>query len=274
MRRGRKGELGEYDSLTDTVTNVVGVLVIVLAVTRVSLGNRAPELRDAKAVAPAVRVLEKEKKAVDARLEEVRSELEARRSGSGVLSTWSVPFPDPARVEGKELVAYYCQGSRVHPFRIPELTQVLNERARGVVGVQFLSELEKHERVARYCRDHKVGDEDLRWSVVVTRHEGGRFSARAELSQCGPEVGEDSVDLASNASAFRRSLANLDPRKQWIYFYAWDDSFDVYLEADRIARESGFATGWIPYAGNERYGLVLTRPANTPSDPGEKPFPQ
>ena len=296
MRRRSRFEIGEYDSLTDTVTNVVGVLVIVLGVTRVSLGNRPLALRpqpvprvipesleeelvrveaQVREIEGTIDALEAEKRQELARLDGMDAGHETEGIGSPAPLPPSVPFPDPARSQEKELVAFYCQSSRIHPFRFEALTDLLNERAKGILGVRHLSELGKHELVAQYCRENFVADEYLRWSVVVTEHGSDRFSARAELTQRSPTVGESLTGLASMASEFRRLLGTMDPDRHWIYFFVWEDSFDVYLAADRLAREAGFATGWLAYAEGETYGTVLTRSKDSSaSDEHLKPFPQ
>jgi hypothetical protein len=69
----------------------------------------------------------------------------------------------------------------------------------------------------------------------------------ARLDWRRPNAGETLDELDDKASEFRRALSRYDEQRQYIQFYVWGDSFEVYLEARRQAEAAGFSVGWEPY---------------------------
>ena len=94
----------------------------------------------------------------------------------------------------------------------------------------------------RYFASHDVGNKDLRWRFVDTA--AGQV---ARLDWRHEDAGETVAMLQAPESDFREALMHYAPGRRFARFYVWEDSFEVYLEARRIAEAAGFAAGWKPY---------------------------
>jgi hypothetical protein len=101
----------------------------------------------------------------------------------------------------------------------------------------------------------------LRWRVIE------RATARIHrLEWRRTDIGETPEQLQSPRAALRELLTQIDPKKEYLYFYVWGDSFEAYLEARRLAEEAGFQVGWVPIPTGEPLDLVQSRGTPTPID--------
>ena len=112
---------------------------------------------------------------------------------------------------------------------------------------------------ATYLRDHDVGSRDLRWHVAS----GGL----ARLDWRRPTAGETVEEFARSDSVTKAALDRYDPRRKFVHFYVWGDSFEVYLDARRYVESQGFSVGWEVWQIGQslKFGQSLTR-APTPVD--------
>lgn len=70
--------------------------------------------------------------------------------------------------------------------------------------------------------------------------------------------GETADQLRAPASNYRAFLEKHDPEKEWIVFVVRQSlSFEAFRAAREVAIESGFQTGWEPFAGEDNGRLVL-----------------
>ncbi len=98
-------------------------------------------------------------------------------------------------------------------------------------------------------------------------------------------AGEDVEALSKSNSAFAKTLAGIDPKKRYLLFHVFADSFDVYLSARAIAAKSKFPAGWAPTGRKDDWGLLYwghkdigrskipPPPPPKPPPPGTKPKP-
>jgi hypothetical protein len=71
------------------------------------------------------------------------------------------------------------------------------------------------------------------------------------------EAGEDMADLRIEGSQLETSVQGKDPARQYIRFWVWPDSFEVYLEARYLAEAAGFDVAWTAVPGEEEIGVDL-----------------
>ncbi len=312
--RGSAGATGQnVDSLLDTMANVVGILVVLMAVIQLTVNDamkriqiwesdEAVQLRAERSEADsrlaAAAGVDLERSLELARLREHLRELRALSiTTASASSTASVaadvarqrmqlrdleaslddgqqklvnlrillaesearaeqesiavrlPDPRPAPLAAQQLVWFSRYGRAFDP-RFAELSRELDTVVRSAP-----------RPLDRYFSSYDVGNELLRWRVsesadgLVHRLDWRRL-----------DIGETPEELQSPRAALRARLAEIDPQKHFIYFYVWGDSFEVYLEARRIAEEAGFSVGWVPIPAGKPLELVKSRSPLTPVD--------
>lgn len=313
-RAGGSGASGQnVDSLLDTMANVVGILVVLMAVTQMTVNDamkriqiwesdEAVQLRadrreaeaqladtagvdlartlelsrlrehlrelralpaaasastDTASVAADVARKRMQVRALETALRDERdklanlrilldeSELRAEQESIAVR----LPDPRPAPVAAEPLVLFSRYG-RVFDPRFDQLTRELLDVSRTA-----------RRPLEAYFQAYDVGNEMLRWKVVDTP--GGPVN-RLEWRRL--DIGETPEELQSPRAALRARLAEIDPKKRFLHFYVWGDSFEAYLEARRIAEEAGFSAGWIPIPTGSPLELVRGRTPPTPVD--------
>jgi hypothetical protein len=197
-----------------------------------------------------VRKLEKsigEKREQLGNLQILLSELEGRAEREGIALR--LPDPRPAPLATEEL-AIFCRYGRVFEPRLDALKRELAEVIQTAP-----------RPVPRYFEAYDVGNELLRWRVI---DEATRRVHRLEWRNTG--IGETLDELSSPDAALRRALASHDPKSRFVHFYVWEDSFEIYLEARRLAEELGFAAGWEALSVGRPLDFVQRAPSPTPVD--------
>lgn len=334
-RTRRSGELQNLDSLLDTMANVTGILVVMLAVTQISMGDAMGRLREMLAQRPeltpeslalaeeeaaALRVelaplvaaqddLEGRRRAgrdevvalrgENARLRrEVESARDAdpdalrarirsaaaragrlERSLSGARAELSgleervadlesrplrrearLPDPRPPPPGATERVVL-CRHGRCFPADASGLLARLWDgveralgRPRQALDLSLLS-ITDRIRLQSYFERIPVGTGGLRWRITQDAHR----QLAAELVWQRDTLGETDTELARPTSDFRRELRRTSPARAYLFFHVWDDSFDAYRTARRLAEEAGFAAGWTARAAGEPVYQYLTR---------------
>ena len=300
------------DSLLDTMANVVGILIVLMAVTQLTVNdamNRiriweseaAADLREATEDARArlagignidlartlelarvrdlVRMLRDQPETVTAKdtatlttdlasqrmqvqrlegsirereeklakLEILVAEAEARAQEATL--TVRLPDPRPAPATAEE-VKIFCRYGRVFDPRFQEL-------ARELLAVRR----QTRSAVSRYFDTHDVGNELMRWRMAEdTPVPAMRLDWRHSA------IGETLSELQAPKALFRERLASYDPNSRFLHFYVWEDSFEVYLQARRLAEQAGFAVGWQPLANGRPLDFVQGPSTPTPID--------
>lgn len=106
-----------------------------------------------------------------------------------------------------------------------------------------------------------VSDGHFSYRLVYRDEEAGEFRRKRVISVQVDELpgvtGDSPDDLASGASAFERSLAQLDKNRHWLAFGVDADSVEVFRAARAIAMDRGFATGWDPVSMAFPYEEVI-----------------
>ncbi len=300
------------DSLLDTMANVVGILIVLMAVTQLTVNDamkririweseEAASLREAELDARTqlaaiggidlartldlvrlrehVRKLREQPKAVTtkdtatlatdlasqrmrvrrfedsirereeklANLHILLSEAEARAQEEAVAVR--LPDPRPAPAAAGEL-KIFCRYGRVFDPRFDQLKRELAEVLRSAPPP-----------VTRYLDAYDVGNELLRWRLMEN---AGHRVARLEWRHNA--VGETLAELQSPNASFRELLTEYNPGRRFLRFYVWEDSFEVYLKARRLAEEANFAAGWQPLPDGRALDFVQGPGSPTPVD--------
>ena len=289
------------------MANVVGVLVVVMAVTQISVGHavkrifalasdEASELQQRRAdlsalwteLAPQAEAAQSELRRLEVHLRALRSDpataepsigdgatleaslaqrrLRTRRLEEEIAShqtglshlrvelrdlppgpahaTTRLRLPDPRpAAPGSSRVEFFCRYGRVLPVELALLEKRVISGVRRIVGSESGSvqlQLRDLSRIVNHFRSHDVGSEELRWQVL----DRGPGALIARLAWRGPQVGSTSDDLSRAGSGYRQLLAARVPGRHHFHYWVWSDSFQVYLEARRLAEERGFDAGW------------------------------
>lgn len=291
------------DSLLDTMANVVGILIVLLAVTQMTVGEAMDRIRifdseegqqlahqqtkieqQLRALGPAAPGVARALEAVNQQLRAVRADPDAfqLRDDSATASTAAAARAAAVRRLSREvadkrsrLVSLQVQAKsreEINPnapveLRLPDPRPAPPKADRLVLLARYgrllepqLTQLEAqlnqtmHDWVERTGRDVRgegaqqlaahinslaLGNPWLRWGM-----DGSQGMPVAVLEWRDPTHGDDLAALRTGASQFEQVLADLDPERQYLQFWVWGGSFEVYLEARRLAETAGFAVGW------------------------------
>ena len=150
-RRARRGDEQNLDSLLDTMANVTGILIVLLAVTQISMGDAMGRLRDLLAARPEL---------TPASLEAAAQEADALRDALAPLVAEEEGLAEGRRSGREELAALRAANARLED----ELADVrdadpqsLRDRARRTLG----------------------REQALRGELAATREELAELEARA-----------------------------------------------------------------------------------------------
>ena len=314
MARGaRRDDAQSIDSLLDTMANVVGILVVLVAVTQLSLGDAIERIRErageraASTPADLAELVGQREVVLDA-IELARSKIElfvgepragmvladatplldefeslagtrvaagdapspdevanlkievARLEGDvrtrqgeheQLLAILAEPaeedapltirLPDPRPVPvGLERVFFLCRGGEVHPLDLPSLLDVLRDGVQAATGEYQATPVIGRRDVpwiVNHFKKERIVDQGYRWVFDAGLH--------AELVPTDDVAPGEGVDaMRSPGSRTAEALDRLSPRRNYVRFFVWPDSFDAYLAARRLAEERGLRVGW------------------------------
>ena len=328
-RKRREGAAGEsMDSLLDTMANVVGILVVLVAVMQLAVGDAVdriveegvrepatlPEVesaeREQEAVAEAIvaargklealppsperpgmlldeaRPLLEAMRALPGSHEEIpadpgdletrlaesrenaarsRAELEAQEAQLGRLDAlWEsdslknrakvarLPDPRPPPREAEEVV-FFCRYGRVAPVNRREMLQALSAGVEKALGESRVPGEEDRPWLYNFFTKQTIGWENFYWQI---RDRGPR-SLFADMAWRDPASGEQARELRLPGSRLEASFEGHDPAREYIRFWVWADSFEVYLEARYLAEAAGFDVAWTAVPEGEEVGSNL-----------------
>lgn len=334
-RARRRGSAENLDSLLDTMANVTGILVVLLAVTQISVGDAMKRLRAQMAARPELtresldlarveaerlgaalapllprrgeleeqrrtrrealagvraenaeararlgaagesdptslqqrieasrrraRILETEIAAARSEIAGLDAKL-ARAEGSPLLREARLPDPRPAPAGATDVV-YLVRYGHIFRARATELVTALQRGLRDATGGRWRMGqgtplfLER-TRVVEHFRHNDIGTHALRWHVLDL----GPDQFVGQLEWRTRESGETLEELARADAVYRQDLARFQPQRTYFRYFVWDDSFDVYLEARKLANEAGFSAGWTPFGQHDPFQQDLISP--------------
>lgn len=282
MRRRRSEDSDGLDSLVDTVTNVVGMLVLFLGVSQLTVGAAVDRVRHPPSVGPSITktnadIAEQQHRVQQDEIAEAQSTvdalpgLEARLAGAhGEIQRLQKAITGEAiagqrrQREFQNEIGKALGGTGATPDRAVRLP---DPRAApvGAARVEFACREGRvaHLDTALLLQRHRQGlgdSADARGFRLVERIEGGR---RLLLLEPGSNaVGETRTEIAQPGSEFLRVLNGLTRERHYVRFLVWNDSFAVYHEARRIVESAGVSVGWM--ALNRGETLVFGAGSATP----------
>ncbi|HEY5656798.1 MAG TPA: hypothetical protein VIY27_03325, partial [Myxococcota bacterium] len=336
IRSRRRGHVENLDSLLDTMANVTGILVVLLAVTQISVGDAMKRLRAqmaarpeltresldlaraeadrlSRALAPVLPrqdELEEQRRArrealaglraenaeararfgaagesdaatlqqrIEASRRQARSlevEIGATRAEIAALDAAlaraealplrreaRLPDPRPAPAGASDVV-YLVRYGRIFRARATELVTALQRGLQDATGGRWRIGLDNplfldRSRVVEHFRRNDIGTHALRWHVLDL----GPDQFVGQLEWRSRETGETLADLSRPDAVYRQDLTLFHPQRTYFRYFVWDDSFDTYLEARRLANEAGFSAGWTPFAQHDPFRQDLISPS-------------
>jgi Na+-transporting methylmalonyl-CoA/oxaloacetate decarboxylase gamma subunit len=322
------------DSLLDTMANVVGILVVLVAVMQLAVGDAVdriveegvrqpaslPEVeaaeRDQATVAEAVvaargklealppgpekpgilskeatpllealralpgselgyeqgveAVQEKVQRKTDA-VENLRAELveqDTRLARLDALLTHAPPedrpklarLPDPRPpAQGAEEIVVFCRYGHVAPVDRRQMLKRLHGGVEKALGENRAPTPSDGPWLQNFFRKQSVGWENFYWSI---RNAGPRVLF-ADMAWHNRDFGERAGELRIEGSRLERIFDSHDPQKEYIRFWVWSDSFEVYLEARYLAEAAGFDVAWTAVPVGEEVGSNLLGSSRT-----------
>ncbi len=328
-RRARGQGAGEsMDSLLDTMANVVGILVVLVAVMQLAVGDAVDRIVEEgvrqPASLPEVESAEREREAVASAIVAARGELEAlppsplrrgmlleevrplleklralpgseknsgqeldalqdevQRKGESVARlqeevesqkteldrldaqlTNSPPenrpkvarLPDPRPPpRGAEEVVFFCRYGRVTAVDRHAMLTGLHLGVEKALGESRAPVEADGPWLQNFFRKQFIGWENFYWSI---RDEGPRVLF-ADMAWRDVGFGERAGELRVDGSRLEGIMGQHEPGKQYIRFWVWSDSFEVYLEARYLAEAAGFDVAWTVVPMGEEVGSNL-----------------
>jgi hypothetical protein len=332
MSRRNRGEDQNLDSLLDTMANVVGILIVLVAVTQLTVGDAVERIRaqgaDREVSEEELATARAKRDRLDDALEEARlrwrnaadesrelawllddaaplieeldalpdrdalhglgieelraliadeqamfdesTETESRlRSRVARLDDMIKDLPAETRPKvarlpdprpppsGTEELTFLCRHQRILPVDAQQMLRVLEEsvwRALGTRRDYRALQWEDRPWLVNYFDKEQVWYDDLGWKLRDA--EGDLFFA--DLRWRDPSLGETSHEVRIGGSDYAQVLRGESPKKRFVHFYVWSDSFDVYLEARYLAEKLGFAVSWMAVDSREQVGVELS----------------
>ena len=331
MRRARAKGAAEgesLDSLLDTMANVVGILVVLVAVMQLAVGDAVDRIVEVgvrePATLPEVEEAERDQEAVAEAIVAARGKLEAlppsaRREGmllesvrplleeleglagarefafqdqesldaklaerreSVVLSRRAVAgqreelarldllwessllenrpklarLPDPRPPpRGAEEIVFFCRYGRVAPVDRQQMLNALNVGVEKALGDFRVPGEEDRPWLYNFFTKQRVGWENFYWRV----RDRGPQTLFADMAWRDENSGEQAGELRLPGNRLAGDFEKHDPGKEYVRFWVWPDSFEVYLEARYLAEAAGFDVAWTAVPAGEEVGSNL-----------------
>jgi len=185
---------------------------------------------------------------------------EARATATPARRVVRLPDPRP-EPQGAREVLFFCRYGRILRIDRASIMSAFERGWRNAVGAEsydFSPAEADRARVVEYFDREHVGIGPLRWRVKLER--GNQIVP--QLTWSNTTAGARASDIVKPDSQFRAGFARLDPSTHYIRFNVWSDSYDVYLQARRIADDKGFASGWKAF--DEEIDPVLVQERERP----------
>lgn len=357
MRPRRKQSGGSLDSLLDTMTNVVGILVIVLVVTQLGVNDAVDRISasEAEELAKLQLDVQKAEEELAPRLEEIKDRdpeqmikrlkelvnqiADAEADLAGLVEMRQAAEADSLKPveEAKQLIAQQKKAEE-------ELKQQIRELQNAVASLEARLESTPEREIKPpkivqlpnprsapdgaqpvifYCRQGRVALLDVpaaqnrtKWlDFQINRRRLGdpakgiecgklfadfnrekfrdkNFELQLEARGRYPYIvfverenwGESVDEILAPGSDYRDVIARIDPRRFYVRFLVWPESFEAYIAARQIASEKDLLAGWEPQTRTDEYRVRLESnlrcgpppppKPKPPPKPGEKPPPK
>jgi len=147
---------------------------------------------------------------------------------------------------GATRVLFECRHNRILRIDEDKINQSIHEclRQRGPAGDSKLGISE----IPALLQQADAGDVSYRVRAEVRRDGTSANEPKLDLiyEPRAAQQGESIEASRQAASAYVKCVRSLDAKKHFAYFIVRQDSFEVFREARKIARDHGLAIGWAP----------------------------
>lgn len=163
-----------------------------------------------------------------------------------------LPDPRPPPAQAEELV-FFCRYGRVTGVDPEAMVARLHVGVEDALGEDRPLVEADRPWLENLFRKELFGWQNFYWKF----RDRGERALFADMAWRDPEVGERVRDLALPGSHLEERVREHDPKKTYIRFWVWSDSFEVYLEARYLAEAAGFDVAWTVVPGEEEVGVNL-----------------
>lgn len=203
-----------------------------------------------------------------------------------VLPTKVVNLPNPRKApEGATAMYIICRDGKLYPWDREKIRTEARKRAEwlvttGKVEVNPKTGIDPKRMIPLFDK-FRLNDN---WFLLKLKANGRQPRLVFERKR---NAGYDISDIENPRGPYVRILKSIDPKKHYLRFVVWTDSYDVYLVARRIAGENGLLAGWdisssagepeLPLGGKILFGPepppMPDKPKPDPPKPPARPVP-
>jgi hypothetical protein len=157
-------------------------------------------------------------------------------------------------------VEFICHEERIYPFHQADLMRRFGvavftafPQMRGQPNfkeelLKLLNEEPNRKKLLDQLANSRIADEWVALDAACKLEAGKKSEYQLALTvqPLRPKQGETADDLKKPDSSYRKQLAALDADKVHLFYTVWGDSFEVFVEARRLAEDQRLITGWMP----------------------------
>ncbi len=218
MRRPSGAASFNLDSLLDTMTNGVGILIIVLCVTQVEIG------RAFKQVPPKPK-------------------------------EWVLKVPRRYVIKDKVTrIHFFCRRGRIYHVDMKEVADKLDAGVTAIVGKRRQLTSAETERIEDHFERNNIGTSTVRLKLVSLSF---TMKLVLELRPEARGETEAELRAPGSAFRKLITTPPPAGTKWLVSFSVWADSFGPYIAAREIVDRLGLHGFWAPYDMNEELSVLL-----------------
>lgn len=179
--------------------------------------------------------------------------------------------PKPAWVTKKQ-IWFVCRKGRVFRLNSERLDKLLIDNIRRCLrtprGKKIVLTSQEAKKIVRYFDSHRICDKYVRIKIEYIDF-GFTGSLVAIYKFRNDRNGETAAAIRTGQSQFERYLRGQSPRKAWVRFFVWNDSFELYRRLRKITeRDCRFDVGWRPFDKNQEFRISLSGGSGGGTGPG------
>ena len=188
----------------------------------------------------------------------------------------NLPNPRPAP-EGTQPKTFICREGRVMFVDEEGIQEIAQKRAMGIIrrrkmGRNPAAGIDGKLLADEFNRD-PVNDRDRSFDVHMTI--AGRVPKLVLKRR--KDAGETAEQLKRSSSRYQQQVRRTEPKKFYLQFLVWPDSFEAYLEARKLSAKRELLAGWQGQRASDEYTINLggdLRVGPPPPPPKPKPKPK
>jgi hypothetical protein len=258
-------------SLMDTLTNVLGILFLIGAltqsnvretITRISTDSlgRDPVVQE-RLLSQTKDLEQREKELID-----LQRELERLPAKVNKRPPREVVLPDPHLSPGKRYEIFFCRRQKVYCIHYQELLDKYRSGIRKALQ-QPQGEIDldddKCARIVKFFQDNEIKNQFASLRVEIHEHTLAQI-----LDPQENDPGETVEIIRQPTSVYLRDIKALDATAVFAYFAVWEDSFDTFIEARHLlANNPDLESGWRPFEEGHVPKIVVGSKGGEPIQP-------